>query len=58
MTTKRLAPIQGGQEIVSAQILDRVRAAIKRLVVSLALWGLLPYRLADWVVRYLRLRDA
>ena len=28
----------------------------KTLVVTLALWGLIPYRLADWLIRFGGLR--
>ena len=58
MTTNKEAPVQGGQEITSPGILDRTRSTSKWLVVTLALWGFLPYRVADWAMRSLRLRGA
>ena len=31
---------------------------IKTLIVTLALWGFIPYRLADWLIRWGGLRNA
>lgn len=34
------------------------RARIKAFIISLACWGLMPVRLADWVIQRGGLRDA
>jgi hypothetical protein len=43
---------------VSATGPHRVAAAIKAAIVTLALWGLIPARLAAWLIQRGGLRDA
>ena len=35
-----------------------IRQRAKRLIVGMALWGLLPIKAADWIIRRGGLRDA
>jgi hypothetical protein len=35
-----------------------IRASVKALIVRLALWGVIPARLATWLIRVGGLRDA
>jgi len=35
-----------------------MKPAAKRLIITLALWGALPIKLADWLIRRLRLGGA
>lgn len=35
-----------------------IRARIKAFIISLACWGLMPVKLADWVIQRGGLRDA
>ena len=58
MTTKENARWQAGEEVASSQILARIRVASKAAVLTLALWRVLPYRAAEWIIRRLRLRGA
>ena len=58
MTTKENARWQAGAEVASRRILARTRGACKSAVLTLALWGLLPYRAAEWIIRRFRLRGA
>lgn len=58
MTTKENARWQAGAEVASRRILARIRAASKAAVLTLALWRVLPYGAAEWIIRRLRLRGA
>lgn len=35
-----------------------MKPAAKRAIITLALWGLLPVKAADWIIRRLRLGGA
>lgn len=37
--------------------LGGLASRVKSLVVSLALWGLIPYRVAEWLIRWGGLRN-
>jgi hypothetical protein len=39
-------------------VANHIRRACKAAIVRLALWGVLPSRLADWLIRRGGLRDA
>ena len=58
MKTKENARWQAGAEVASRRILARSRAVCKAVVLTLALWRVLPYPAAEWIIRYLRLRGA
>lgn len=58
MTTKKNARGQAGAESGCSEILAGIRSAIKAAVVTLALWNVLPYEAAEWIIRRLRLRGA
>jgi hypothetical protein len=58
MTTKENARWQAGAEVASRRILARTRGACKAAVLTLALWRLLPYPAAEWIIRRMRLRGA
>lgn len=58
MTTKENARRSAGAESVCNRSLARFRSLIKAAVVTAALWNFLPYRVAEWIIRRLRLRGA
>jgi hypothetical protein len=58
MTTKKNARRPAGEEGTCRAILARIRAIIKAAVVTAALWNVLPYQAAEWIIRRLRLRGA
>ena len=58
MTTKENARWQAGAEVASRRILARTRGACKAAVLTLALWHLLPYPAAEWIIRSFQLREA
>jgi len=58
MTTEEDARWQAGAEIASRRNRTRIRGACKAAVVTLALWRLLPYPAAEWIIRRMRLRGA
>lgn len=58
MTTKEGARWQAGAESSCAKSFARIRAVIKAAVVTAALWNILPYQAAEWIIRRLRLKGA
>ena len=58
MTTQENARLPAGAKVASSRILARTRGACKAAVLTLALWRLLTYRAAEWIIRRLRLRGA
>ena len=58
MDTKENARWQAGAEITSRRILARIRTTSKVAVLTLALWRVLPFGAAEWIIRRLRLRGA
>lgn len=47
-----------GAETTCGRDLTHLRARAKFLIVRAALWGLMPVKVADWLIRYGGLRDA
>lgn len=58
MNIKKRANPAAGPNNRHTAILSRGQAAIKSVVVTLALWHLLPTGFADWLVRRLNLGGA
>ena len=58
MTTEENARWQAGEVVASRRIVARIRGACKAAVLTLALWRLLPYSVAEWIIRRFRLGGA
>ena len=58
MNHKEKAGHETGPKSYCGSILSGLVAAIKASVVTLALWHALPVRLADWLIRRLRIGGA
>jgi hypothetical protein len=58
MTKEENARWQAGAESSCVKSVARIRAVIKAAVETLALWNVLPFRAAEWIIRRLRLKGA
>lgn len=58
MKTKKKADGETGPKRFRGLILARVARAFKAAIVTATLWHLLPYGLAEWLIRRLRLGGA